>query len=103
MNIIYLKTLRQVMNWRILLWYKTDYQSNKISAIIYVVQDGMTAAYLFTQPFTKVDKRMFNNLMMSNKEFNGILPKPDENGLWSGRDVFSMFLPDISVNANNIT
>lgn len=73
----------------------------KLVPIIYVVQDGMTAAYLFTQPFTKVDKRMFNNLMMSNKEFNGILPKPDENGLWSGQDVFSMFLPDISVNANN--
>jgi DNA-directed RNA polymerase II subunit RPB1 len=73
----------------------------KLVPIIVVVQDSMTAAYLFTQPFNKIDKRLINNLMMSNHEFNGLFPEPKEDGKWTGQDVFSMIMPDISVNANN--
>ena len=61
----------------------------------------MSGSYLFTQPFTKISKQMIFNLMMANKEYNGILPKSDKNGEWSGQDVFSMILPDISIKTDN--
>jgi len=73
----------------------------KLKPIIYVVQDCMSGSYLFTQPFTKISKQMIFNLMMANKEYNGILPKPDSNGEWSGQDVFTMILPDISIKTDN--
>ena len=73
----------------------------KLKPIIYVVQDCMSGSYLFTQPFTKISKQMIFNLMMANKEYNGILPKPDKNGEWSGQDVFTMILPDISIKTDN--
>ena len=68
--------------------------------IIQVKEDTLTAAYLFTLPHVTLSKKEVFNLLMTNESFTGILP-PAVNGKWNGRDMFSMFLPDISFKKNN--
>jgi DNA-directed RNA polymerase beta' subunit len=68
--------------------------------IITVVQDSMVGAYLMTQPTNKINKRQLFNLLMTNKKFNGVLPK-DKDGYWRGQDLYSMFLPDVSITKGN--
>ena len=69
--------------------------------IIQVKEDTLTAAYLMTLPHVRLTKREFSNLLMTNNHFTGIFPKAQDNGLWRGQDLFSLFLPDISFKKNN--
>ena len=39
--------------------------------------------------------------MIVNNEFTGKLPDPGEDGKWSGQDILSMIMPDISTKFNN--
>ena len=41
------------------------------------------------------------NLAMSLPNYTGVLPQIGEDGKWSGQDLYSMFLPDISLIMNN--
>ena len=69
--------------------------------IIYVVQDSLSAAYLFSQPENRISKKELFNLLIYNKNFNGILPSPGEDNKWNGYDVLTTILPDISSRFNN--
>ncbi len=72
----------------------------KSTPVIQVVNDTLIAAYLITQEYTKISKKQVFNLLMTNVKFNGILP-PSKDGYWTGQDMFSMFLPDISFKKAN--
>ena len=73
--------------------------------IIYIVQDTLMGAYLFTLSKNRIYKTQLNNILMFNKDFKGILPEPlkDENGLeyWTGQQVYSLILPDITFKQGN--
>ena len=77
--------------------------------IVIIVQDTVIGSYLFTnkEEGTKINKRDLYNLMMFDNKYNGKLPTPEisENGkeYWSGNQVFSLILPDISINTKNIS
>nr|AOZ56162.1 DNA-directed RNA polymerase, beta' subunit/160 kD subunit [uncultured korarchaeote] len=60
-------------------------------AIIGGSEDYITAAYLMTSEKTKLTKKDASRILV----WGGIykLPEPDEDGLWSGKKIFSMFLP----------
>jgi len=74
----------------------------KCQPIITIAQDSLTGAYLLTQKDTKIDKKELMNLMMINKDFTGIIPTPNNN-YWTGQQVFSLILPDITLNMKNKT
>ncbi len=69
--------------------------------IITIIQDSLIGAYLLTQDYVRLSKEKINNLMMFNDNYTGDLPEPFEikNGieLWTGRQVFSLILPNISL------
>jgi len=70
--------------------------------IISIVQDTLVGSYLFTATGAKIGKYELNNLMMFNQNFDGNLLEADDNGKWSGRRVYSMILPNISINEKDI-
>ena len=69
--------------------------------IIYVVQDTLVGSYLLTQPSIRLSRSEMYNLAMSLPNYTGVLPQIGEDGKWSGQDLYSMFLPDISLIMNN--
>lgn len=78
---------------------------SRCQPIIQIVQDTLTGAYLLTQDDVKVTLSEMKNLMMFIKNFNGEFPEPniEENGIkyWSGKQLYSMILPDISLEQKN--
>ncbi len=79
---------------------------SKCKPIITIIQDPLVGGYLMTQDDTILYKNRIENLMMNIKDFTGKLPAPDgkdDNGFeyWSGKKVYSMILPDISLNLVN--
>ncbi|MGC8538501.1 MAG: DNA-directed RNA polymerase subunit A' [Candidatus Micrarchaeia archaeon] len=60
-------------------------------AIISNSEDGITGAFLLTDDNTKLTKEEAINLLANVGVYE--LPHPDRNGLYSGKDVFSMLLP----------
>ena len=68
---------------------------------IEIVQDSVIGSYLLTIKDNKMTESQMYNYMMFNKKFNGKLPEPEfkENGInyWSGKQLFSLILPDINV------
>jgi DNA-directed RNA polymerase beta' subunit len=70
-----------------------------------IVQDSLIAAYKLTQDNVKLTKNDMQNIMMFSETFNGILPKPlfIENGveLWSGKQLFSLIIPDVTTSNKN--
>jgi len=71
----------------------------KSEPIIEVKEDTLTAAYLFTKPSSKLSKKDVFNLMMTNPKFTGLLPESKDG--YTGQQMFSTFLPDISFKKNN--
>lgn len=79
---------------------------SKCKPIITLIQDTLVGAYLMTQDNSTMNKRRVDNMLMNVRTFNGILHKPDgknDNGndYWTGKNVYSMILPDISLNLKN--
>ena len=79
---------------------------SKCKPIITLVQDTLVAAYLMTQNGVKIYRKQMENLMMNIKTFDGKIPEADgtdDNGneYWSGRTVYSMILPEISLRLKN--
>jgi len=70
--------------------------------IISIVQDTLVGSYLFTATGAKIGRYELNNLMMFNQNFDGNLLEPNDNGKWSGNRVYSMILPNISINEKDI-
>jgi DNA-directed RNA polymerase beta' subunit len=68
---------------------------------IEIVQDSVIGSYLLTIKDNKMTESQMYNYMMFNKKFNGKLPESEfkENGInyWSGKQLFSLILPDINV------
>ena len=69
---------------------------------IEIVQDTLIGAYLMTIKDVKITEIQMYNYMAFSKSFNGKLPEPEfkENGLnyWSGKQLFSLILPDINIS-----
>lgn len=67
-----------------------------------VTQDTLIGAYLLTIQDVKLRKDQVQNLMMFMKKFNGQLPEPSgyeyDQPYWSGKQLYSMILPDININ-----
>ena len=79
---------------------------SKCKPIITIIQDPLVGAYLMTQDGVTIHKDKIENLMMKIKDFTGQIPSPDgkdDNGndYWTGRNVYSMILPDVSLNLTN--
>jgi DNA-directed RNA polymerase beta' subunit len=66
-----------------------------------IVQDTLIGSYLLTINDIKLKKYQMNNLMMFSNKYNAYLPEPAyiENNIpyWSGKQLFSMILPDVSI------
>ena len=81
---------------------------SKSKPIMYIVQDTLIGAYLFTKETenTRLNRRDIYNLMMFKKDYNGELPKPDiiEDGkeYWTGNQIYSLILPDITIDTKMI-
>jgi DNA-directed RNA polymerase beta' subunit len=74
--------------------------------IIHIQQDSLTGALVFTLKDANVNEKDLMNIMMSNKEFDNVLPKPisDVNGVrkYSPSQTFSLILPDINTKIKPI-
>ncbi len=78
---------------------------SRCEPILPIVQDSMSGAYLLTQEGVKIYEPEMKKLMMLNKNFTGKLPEPagkDGNAsYWTGKQLFSTILPDISLKQKN--
>lgn len=77
----------------------------KSKPIIKVVQDSVAGAFLLSMKDVVVSRGEFMNLMTLNSNFDSIIP-PGElniNGVeyWTGHQLFSMVLPDITITVKN--
>jgi DNA-directed RNA polymerase II subunit RPB1 len=69
--------------------------------VIGIVQDTLVGSYRITRPQVTFNRREFMNLMMWNKRFEGIVPKPKSDGKWTGQQVLSELLPPINLKMEN--
>jgi DNA-directed RNA polymerase II subunit RPB1 len=73
--------------------------------IIYMVQDTLMGSYLMTKGDCYVSKQKFYNLMMNIAHFDGHIDRPlkmqGNVPLWSGKQLFSTVLPDITMEKPN--
>ena len=73
----------------------------KSSPIITIIQDTLAGAYMLTKFKQEISRRELYNLMMRNKNFTGELPAPKYGEHWSGQQLFSLIIPNISVKLKN--
>lgn len=70
--------------------------------IISIVQDVALGVYRITKSGVKLNQKQFFNLMANNIKFTGMIPKADDDGKWSGRQIMSTIIPkNINVKAPN--
>jgi DNA-directed RNA polymerase II subunit RPB1 len=70
--------------------------------IIEVVQDTLLGSFRLTKDITKIQDKTLANIQMINSYFNGKLPEPDENYMYSGKDAYSQILPPgLFINRKN--
>tara|TARA_B100000575_G_scaffold294364_2_gene309861 strand:- start:10167 stop:14654 length:4488 start_codon:yes stop_codon:yes gene_type:complete len=90
--------------------------------IISLVQDTCVGSYLFTRYDNYLTKDEIMDIMIDIPSFNGVLPEPEIKAgtpvsklpehfphykyntlkdLWSGRQIFSLVIPDINLKKNN--
>lgn len=69
--------------------------------VIGIVQDTLVGSYRITRPKVEFNRREFMNLMMWNKRFEGIVPKPRKDGKWTGQQVLSELLPPLNLKMEN--
>ena len=69
---------------------------------IEITQDTLLGAYLLTINDIKLRKDQMNNYIMFTDKCNGLLQEPagyeNGNAYWTGKQLYSMILPDISIN-----
>ena len=75
----------------------------KCKPILGIIQDTLVGSYSLTKFDVKLNKLELLNLLSYNDKF--ILPEPSivENGIeyWTGKDIYSIIIPDISLNMTN--
>ena len=69
--------------------------------VIGVVQDTLVGSYRLTRQHVKFNRREFMNLMMWNKNFEGVVPSPKDDARWTGHQVLSQLMPPINMEMNN--
>jgi len=73
--------------------------------VIGIVQDTLVGSYRITRPHVGFNRREFMNMMMWNRRFEGIVPKPasELNGQFrfSGQQILSQLLPPINIEMGN--
>ena len=69
--------------------------------LIGVFQDSLVGSFRLTRPGVRFTRREFMNLMMRNKRFDGILPPPDKDGMYTGQQVLSKLLPPLNITMGN--
>jgi DNA-directed RNA polymerase II subunit RPB1 len=73
--------------------------------VISIVQDSLLGANRITRDCVEFSEKILMDLLMWNKDFDGILPKPlndnPTNPKWSGHQLISMILPEITLNMGN--
>ncbi len=73
----------------------------KSSPVLYLVQDTLLGGYLMTQDHIKLKKNDIHNLLSFKDNYNGYLPEPagmeDGEPYWTGKQVFSMIIPDVTI------
>jgi DNA-directed RNA polymerase II subunit RPB1 len=69
--------------------------------VIGVVQDTLVGSYRLTREHVKFNRREFMNLMMWNKNFEGVVPSPKDDARWTGHQVLSQLMPPINMEMNN--
>ncbi|KAL6754081.1 hypothetical protein V8C86DRAFT_2713077 [Haematococcus lacustris] len=73
-------------------------QANK--PVIGIVQDTLLGCRLMLKRDTFLEKDLLMNILMSIDDWDGTVPMPlilKPRPLWSGKQVFSMFLPDVNM------
>ncbi|CAD7704200.1 unnamed protein product [Ostreobium quekettii] len=73
-------------------------QANK--PVIGIVQDPLLGCRLITKRDTFIDKELFMNILLHMDGWDGKIPQPTilkPKVLWTGKQVFSMFLPKVNV------
>jgi DNA-directed RNA polymerase II subunit RPB1 len=70
--------------------------------VIGVVQDSLVGSWRMTRPKVSFNRREFMTMMMWNKRFEGIVPKPTgTNGRFTGQQILSQLLPPINLEMGN--
>jgi DNA-directed RNA polymerase II subunit RPB1 len=73
--------------------------------VIGIVQDTLVGSYRITRPHVTFNRREFMNMMMWNRRFEGIVPKPatevDGRFRFSGQQIISQLLPPINIDMGN--
>ncbi len=73
----------------------------KSSPVLYLVQDTLLGGYLMTQDSVKLTKNEIHNLLCFKESYNGYLPEPagkiNDVPYWTGKQVFSMIIPDVTI------
>ena len=73
-------------------------QANK--PVMGIVQDTLLGCRLITKRNTFIEKDVFYNILMWLEDWDGKIPAPaivKPRPLWTGKQVFSLFIPDVNV------
>lgn len=69
-----------------------------------IVQDTLLGCRLITMRSTFIERDVFFNILMWLEDWDGRIPAPailKPRPLWTGKQVFSMFIPDVNVRRKN--
>uniref|UniRef100_A0A6C0K0W3 DNA-directed RNA polymerase n=1 Tax=viral metagenome TaxID=1070528 RepID=A0A6C0K0W3_9ZZZZ len=73
--------------------------------VIGIVQDTLVGSYRITRPHVAFNRREFMNMMMWNRRFEGVVPKPAKeiggHFRYSGQQILSQLLPPINLDMGN--
>lgn len=70
--------------------------------IIAIVQDVPLGVYRLTKSHINMNQKLFFNLLSLNPRFTGIIPQPNTNNKYSGRQILSSIIPkNINIRSPN--
>jgi DNA-directed RNA polymerase II subunit RPB1 len=73
--------------------------------MLLVLQDTLLGSKLMTSRDTFIPKDLMMNILMNLEDWDGTVPMPTilkPEPLWTGKQVFNMFLPDVNVRRNSM-
>lgn len=92
MNLHVPQTLEAQAEAKYLMWVNEQIFSPRTGdAIITNNEDGVTGMYMLTKDSTRLTKKEASMLLSLAGIYS--LPKPDKDGMYKGKDIFSMLLP----------
>ena len=63
-----------------------------------ICQDSLVGAYLITDDSVRMRPDQFEQIMMTNSNFDGTMPKPGKDGMYTGKQAVSTILPKLDMN-----